>query len=698
MVLATFALGIPASAAALIRSSGASERVRALATSAIREELGLTATLGPVQIELIPFGIVAHDIALDDPIYGRLADAESLVIRPSLSSLIRGRLDIASIELNHASVNFVVQDGVIRNLPRIDPSEGGGDGPTLPFRRFVVRDSVLAIDGDRLFSGELRGVDVEVTGQADHVIAFHATASTGFVQHGETRDELTRLDASVEIGPNDLHIADAALTLGPLSASAHEVRMPLPPPSDVESIAGIRGVISVDYDLAHLRTLGLPFTLPRMSGIAHVRAAVSDAENGETATGTVDVDDGRIEQFGLGDHVHLPFEATAAEVRVADGEVDLQGEGAGTIGLRATLGLTRDLPITARASLHALSFAHLMDQFEVSSDSLVEWIFDGNMDLTGSLARLDLEGPVDLRTHDFYVSTSGYTARPLRTVLTIPRGHFGGRWSIREDAVRFSSLVGDLPNSRLFGEVLLGFHNALHVDARAEANLRDVSPLAGFAFGGAGPASFRIDGTFQDPLVTGHVELAGFEFDGFRLGDVVTDAVLDRDGMGVTFPHLTAVKRDSRYAVNDLYLDFRRNRFELQGDVHLDRMTLADFYHVFHFEEDERFTSYQGIVRGDIRVHYTNGFPDDARTGTLTTDMALAFETALVSGYAFDGGSLAGQFRWLDWDQGLRGGQLRIDHLELAKGEGSVTIAGDMALGGGLHMFASADRLALRDL
>lgn len=698
MVLATFALGIPASAAALIRSSGASERVRALATSAIQEELGLRATLGAVQIELVPFGIVAHDIALDDAIYGRLADAESLVIRPSLASLVRGRLDIASIELQRASVNLVFRDGSIRNLPSIEPGEGG-DGPTLPFRRFVVTDSVLSIDGDPHFTGELRGVNGEVTGQADHVIALHATASTGFVQHGETRDELTRLDATVEIGPHELHVADASVGLGSLLASVHEGRLPLPPPTDVQRLEGISGEISVEYDLADLASLGLPITLPRMQGLAHVRASiVDDPERGQSATGTVHVEGGRIEQFGLGDRVHLVFDATSREVHVTDGLVTIQGEGGGTIGLTATLGLTPDFPVSTRATLHGLSFAHLMDQFEVSSDSLVEWIFDGTLDLEGSLARLDLEGPVDLRTHDFFVSTSGYTQRPLRTVLEIPRGHFGGRWSIRDDAVRFSSLVGDLPNSRIFGDVLLGFHNALRVDARAEANLADVSPLAGFAFAGSGPATFRIDGTFQDPLVTGHVELAGFEFDGFRLGDVESDAVLDRDGMGVTFPHLTAVKRDSRYAVNDLYLDFHHDRFELQGDVHLDRMTLADFYHVFHFEEDERFTSYQGIARGDIRVHYTNGFPEDSRTGTLVTDMALDFETALVSGYAFDGGSLAGQWRWLDWSDGLRGGQLRIDHLELAKGEGSLTVTGDMALGGSLHMFASVDRLALRDL
>ena len=58
MILGIFAIGIPVSAALAIRSSEAHTRLRELAISAIRDELGLEASLGPVQIELFPFGIV----------------------------------------------------------------------------------------------------------------------------------------------------------------------------------------------------------------------------------------------------------------------------------------------------------------------------------------------------------------------------------------------------------------------------------------------------------------------------------------------------------------------------------------------------------------------------------------------------------------------------------------------------------------
>ena len=701
-VLAVFAIGIPLLSATLIRSSGASGRIRGLAIRAIHDELGLRATLGAVQVQLVPFGIVAHDIALDDPVYGRLADAESLTIRPSLLSLIRGTVDISSIELDRASVSLVVsEEGVIRNLPRIDTGEAtpGGD-ITLPFHRFEIRDSVLVVHGAPNFEAELRGVTAEVTGEADHVIAIHAGATSGFVEHGDTRDELTTLSAILDVARDRVDIADAALAIGPLSLTAHETHIPLPFPSDPHAIRGLRGHATVDYDVAHLATLGLPITLPQLQGIVHVQADASD-DGTQHADVTVEVEHGRIEQFGLGDHVHLVASVTPERAQITEGLVDVQG-GGGHLGLLGTIDLTGDMHTDVRATMDHFSFAHLMDQFGVSQHSIVEWIFEGTLDLRGSLAHLDLEGPIDLRTHDFTVSSNPYDERPLHTVIAIPRGHFGGRWSITDDAVRFSDIVAELPHSRIMGDVLLGFHNALGVDVHAEADMHDISPLAGFEFAGAGPATAHIEGTFQAPHVSGHVHLADFQFDGFRLGDIESDAILDDDGMAVTFPEAVATKRDSRYSVSSLRLDFHpqghRGWFELNGDLHMERMTLADFYHVFHFEEDERFASYQGIARGDARLHYTHGFPTDSPTGTLTAELLMGFETLSISGYTFENGSLGGTWSWYDWSTGYRGGDLTIDHLELHKGEGSVTVQGEMRQGGSLRMFASADRLALRDL
>jgi uncharacterized protein involved in outer membrane biogenesis len=221
VILAIFALGIPVAAAAAVRSSNAHERLRALAVQAIRDQLGLRATLGRVHLELVPLSVVATDIALDDPVYGRLADAGSLRVSPSVGSLLHGRVEIAAIELERASVHLVVRDDGIRNLPRIET--GGGGPPTLPFRRLLVRDSTLTIDGEPQLTGELLDVDAELRGEEGHVIAVEASAGGGEIHRAGLRHTLTRLSASVRVSPDRIEVGSLDLALGPLELRAEEV-------------------------------------------------------------------------------------------------------------------------------------------------------------------------------------------------------------------------------------------------------------------------------------------------------------------------------------------------------------------------------------------------------------------------------------------------------------------------------------------
>ena len=699
VILAIFAIGIPVSTALTIRSSGAHTRLRELLVETIRAELGLEASLGRVQLQLAPFAIVARDISLRDPVYGRVADAARIAVRPSLGALLRGQVDLDAIELDGARVHLVIRDGELRNLPRIEG--GGGESElNLPFGALVIRDAALSVDAEPIASGTLEHVDVTVRAAQPGVIAVAAQAAAGAITRAGVTHPLEALSGEVEIASDALRVDQLVLAVGALRTEIEDGFVPLPPPDPREpGAAGYTGEISLDYDLAQLAALALPVTLPELRGEVAIRLELShDEAHGQRARGTVRLDHGQINEFGIGERAVLELEADPREVRITGGDVQVVG-GGGRVGLTATIGLTEELPLDARAELHGLSFAHLMDQLSVSQNSIVEWIFDGTMVLRGSLRDVSLEGPIDLRTRDFVVSANPYHERPLRPVIQIPRGHFRGSWSIRSDAIRFTDLVADLPHSRIFADVLLGFSNELGVRARAEpADLRDISPLTRFALAGVGSATCTITGFYQEPHVTGHVRISDFVFDTFRLGDVESDAILDGDGMGVTFPHVVAVKGESTYAARDLYLDFHRDAFRMAGRLELERMRLHDFYHVFGFEEDERFTPYQGIARGEADVVYSNGHPGDSPTGTLDVGMRLALSSTSVDDYRFDSGALEGTFRWLDWSRGIAGAELSIEHAHLRKGEGTIALGGTMALGGTLQMSAAADSLALRDI
>ena len=696
LVVGFFALGIPASAASMVRSSTSRERLHQLASNAIRDELGLDATIGSVQLQLVPFSLVARDITLDDPIYGRTAEADELRISPSFRTLLRGGLDIQGIVLRGANLRLVVRNGEVRNLPRAEG--GGGDGGIeLPFDTFDVYDSTLTVDAEPHASGQLRQVELHLRG-TDEGIAVDAESRDGWVRHDGGRETIQLVNASVEVTEEEVRIPHLRLRTPELTLAVNGGGLPL----SFED-HGYRGEVELSYDLTHLARAPFPeeVTLPPLEGRVEVNARLFTRGEDQRARGSVDMRGVTIEQFGIGDHTHLEVLASQREVRILEGSVGNLPRGGGRAHITGTVGLDPEegFPVDVRARPEDLSMTRLMLMLGVTENGIVEWFFDGDMRLRGTLEPLAMAGPVNLRTHGFQVSHDPWHAERIRRVISVPRGDFTGRWSIRQDAVRFTNLVGELPHSRIRGNVHLGFDNQFRVSARAETlDLRDVTPLDQFPIAGAGSGRCDIDGTFQDPHVTGHITLADFVFDDFRLGNVESDALLDPDGLGVHFAMVTAVKNESRYRVEDLYLDFHRDRFELTGQLHADTLHLSDFYHVFGFEEDERFEPYQGVAQGQANLHYTNGFPDDSPSGTLDVEMNLDFPTATLNDYAFTDGRLVGHWRWLDWSRGANGAELEIAHLSLRKGEGTVTLDGRMGLGGRLSMNAVADRLALSEL
>lgn len=696
LVLGIFALGIPASAAFFVRSNTSRARLQELASNTIRRELGLDATIGSVQLQLVPFSLVARDISLDDPVYGRTAEADELRIQPSFRTLLHGGLDIQAITIRGADLRLVVRNGQVRNLPR---AEGAGpDGPPqLPFATLDVYDSTLTVDAEPHASGQLRGIELHLRG-TDEGIAVDALSRDGWLRHAGGRETIQLVDASIAVTEDEVRVPRLRLRTPEARVALDDATAPFP---FVEH--GYSGEIELSYDLAHLERAPFPdeVTLPPMEGRVTVAARVSMEGDDQVARGTVDLAGVRIEEFGVGESVHLELLASQDRLQILEGSVAFLPLDGGRADLSGTIGLDPEagFPVDVLAEPDELSFARLMHDLSVSEHSIVEWFFNGRMRLRGTLDPLELSGPLRLATHSFRVTHDPYHVEHPRRVIGISRGDFTGRWSIRPDAVRFEDLSVQLPRSRLHADVHLGFDNRLRAAVRSDlADLRDIAPLDHFPIAGVGTARCEIDGTFQAPRVTGTAELTDFVFDQFRLGHVESQAELDPDGLGVHFPMVTAVKRDSHYRVEDLYLNFHQDRFEMTGVLRLDGVHLVDMYHVFGFEEDERFAAYQGFVRGHSSVRYTNGFPDDSPTGTLDLDSNIDFDHATLNDFAFTDGHFVGRWRWLDWTRGARGAQLDVAHLSFRKGEGTLSIDGRMALGGAIDMNVIADRLSLSEL
>ncbi|MGF1467445.1 MAG: translocation/assembly module TamB domain-containing protein [Sandaracinaceae bacterium] len=693
-VLAIFALAIPLAAAVLVRSEASRTRLVELASAALRDELGLEARLGTVHLELVPLTVVARRITLDDPVYGRFAEAEELRIQPSFRALLRGAVDLNGIEVRRGQVRLVVRNGSVRNLPETDGAEGGGR-PELPFDELRVVDSTLTIDADPIGAGGVTGVELTVR-QGSAAIEVDVRSRRGWVVHGGGRDIIERIAAHVEVGPDRARVDHLEVRSEPLTVRARDASLPLPP-----GLSGYEGHVEVAYDLGHLRRIPFPdgVDVPPVLGRVELDGTLETIDGQQTARGGLTLLDGRIEQFGLGSRLQVRFRATPEEVRILDGSRLENVDRGGVLRLAGSVGLDPEsgFPLDVEVGIDDLSFGKLMDDLGVTDNALVDWMFNGRARLSGTLDPLDLAGPIRTRTHDFVVTSDGFRTRSSRRIVGVRQGTVGGRWSIRPDGIRFESLTADMPRSVLHADVFLGFDDRLMVRAHApRGDLADITPLDAFPIGGVGRAEVTVDGTFGAPEVRGHLAFDDFLFHTFRLGRVESDAVLDPDGLGVTFPLVSAVRGDSTYRAQDLVLDFRSSRFAMTTRLHLDAMELADLYTVFGLEEDERFEPYQGLTRGTADVVYTNGYPGDSPNGTLDLALDARLPRGSISGYAFTDGRIQARYRWLDWDRGLAGAELEVPRFTVHKDGATVSATGRMRLGGDLDIDLVADAIPLR--
>ena len=468
---------------------------------------------------------------------------------------------------------------------------------------------------------------------------------------------------------------------------------------------GYTGNFFARLDLAQIERLPIEVGIP-LSGVVEVEGDVRGRGAEPEGEGQVRLFDVRIEdKWGLGDEIALEVEANTRRIDIREGSVaHLRHEGHVDLAGSIELDEERGYPVDVSADIHALNLGALMDQLGVTRNSIVSWPMNGHGELRGTLMPFEIEGPLSIRTEDFLVTIDPWHHRNGRRLMGVERGTIRGTWRYDEEAAKFIGMRVETARSQIDVPLVhLGYDNRLRVEGGGTTiNLADVSPFTTFELAGVGSASVVISGTFDDPDVRGKVRMRDFAFDTFPMGTIETDYFMRDDLLAVVFPNVRAEKNTSRYRVDDLTLDFKDERIEVTGHLRASRLTLQDVYHVFHYENDERYTPVQGVARGNMTLHYTFDFPRDGPNGTFESAMEFDILGASVSDIEFQRGQFRGDLLWRDYTQGLDGADLTIHHLELRKGDGTVAIAGgirpdQVGSPAQLHLTVSADQLAIAE-
>ncbi|MEY4583490.1 MAG: hypothetical protein RL701_8193 [Pseudomonadota bacterium] len=684
----------PVALATFARTPLMREYARQEVQRSIRRELGLVGTVDDIDVEPRTLTFVARGITLDHPEHGRFVEAELLRIRPSFWALLRWHIDLHNITIDGASVWLVVRDGKLVNGPLVKTSASSAQPSIadLPFTKVRIAHSRFHVDAGELGSGELSDISLALDSTRRKVLGIELLIPHGQIEHRAGREVLHDVEARATLTDQKLQVELLRLQTDDLTVAVEHASVQLPAAQQYQA------EVELELDLASLGRLPVPGPLPAITGRTKLRGHVkNDPQHGVHADGHVELRRVTVNQFGLGELVSL-------DASFDKGKVQFQGaahalRNGGSVEIAGTLGLDKHLPLDVRARVNDINFAKLMDQLSVTPNAIVEWTLAGNFELHGTLDPLLLQGPLRMPTRDFRVLRDPWHTTPQRNVISIPVGNLAGTVVVKPKGIFLTHVDLGFRYSKLHvDECLLGFDNELRLRGKAESgDLRDITPLLDFPIAGRGAFNVTIDGTFMDPKIGGHLRFSEFAFATFPFGDVESDFKLEKQVQAVRFPELLAKKGRSRYSAKNFVLDFSEQRLSVDSDLQFDHFALQDFYHVFHYENDERYTPYQALVTGGSHLRFTLGFPGDSPNGTLHAETDLTLSEAQMSGFAFASGQAIGSWHWRDHKLGYRSGALDIERFSLRKGEGTVNISGRMDYGGKLDMVVVSDRIALQD-
>jgi translocation and assembly module TamB len=735
---------VPLAVGVVVRLDSVQEWAAERTAKLIADQLGVSAKYD-VELRPWPLSLAMEDVEVAASDGGTpFLRARRVVARPRLFRLLAGEADLGEVEIEEPELRAVVANGKLVNLSYHLPESEGGEGPKeLPLQSVSLSNAHLdvTVDGNRVVAAEL-DVDLALARQASDREPLLPIGAVELALRAGRID----LDMSLPAPghPEELLALEDAVCRLDLRAriddGVHVRRMEARAAVDFDPAPGTRpACVLVDDDWRRVEIgmegaellLGKEGAIESVHGRIHARApaaVVHRVLDIPATTGWVelDVDDlqydpaerlprlrGRLRGDGLG----IDGRIVAREI---DGALSIENEQilvapldlvwAGGHAHFDSVAVEPFADGGARLDARHLRFDGLaiedmLDDLSVHPHAHVGWkIAHVTLDrFGGTLQPLDIAGVLAADTRDFAVYDRPSDDGNKKSLVAVGHAAIGGTIHINEQAVMFTGMNVNTGRSRLTASVSLGFDEqlGLSVAEGSSVDLRDVSPLVDIPMKGIARMSLDGHGSFGDPRFAGELQVDGFDFGGFDLGQV-TQAKVAFEPLELHFTDVRLQHDESRIDASklDIAFDDRDAAVVLTGDIdsRAAGLHLRDFFEIVHMVPDHTpkpgelptmdpsWSEMDGLARGSARVRYVlGGRRDPCGGGWLEVKARAGLEAVHLFGASYDGGELDVDYLWDDIPAGDHGVVVDVRSGVLRKGTGTVVASATIRHGGVLH-------------
>jgi translocation and assembly module TamB len=700
---------IPLALGGLVRLDAVQQWAAERTAQLVHDQLGLDASYD-LELRPWPLSLAMENVSIAASDGGTpVLKARSVIARPRIFSLLAGKVDFGSLDIEEPTLRVVLRDGKLVNLnykvPETTSSEGSPD-QEVPLSAVAMTNASIdiTIDDVRVRSDE---IDVDITLDSGPIeVSLRAERTEVDHRHVDpARDDVDAVDedvlcylvARVRISPDELLVRHldlvGAADFDPSPGTRPACKLD---DKDMRRVALDVASTSVSFADGKLESLHgrLKARVPapmvhRFIDIAPVtgwveveldEASYDDTHQLPQLRGSLRADELSIDSKVISNKVSAEVAIEGDVVRVADLHTTWAG-GPWLIKSVEIRPLDKGIPLEAHG-IHArkVMLPDLLHDINVHPRSHVGWeLTDAKVEhFSGTIDPPEMGGGIIVKTKDFGIYDRPSTDSVKRTMMAVRRGDIRGTIKVTPEGIVLSGMDLQTELSRVKATVFIGFDGGLGINVfeGSTVDLAEISPLVDIPLKGIAKVRVAGHGTTDSPVLEGEVSIDGFNFGGFPIGDVnhtkVSFVPLELRLTEAKLTHGT-----SKFDVPEFNVDFDNADADIVLDGRVDTratgLHMVDLFEMIKLRDDPAWKDVRALAKGTAHVSFVlGGRRDRCGQGMLEVggDMALSEVRFFAENY--DKGQVEFDFLWDDFAAGDHGMTIDLHSAMLTKGSGTI--------------------------